>query len=92
MLLLADCDDSVLNVFIDEFMRTLPNKIIVFCVRKIKGDNINRNARTNRGSDDFNSEEFKQTVYHIAGSIVDGLLWKGKQYKTLRLRQNIAVF
>lgn len=81
--LLKECEKSVLNVFLGDFMRTLCNKVLVFCMRKMRGE-LNNNTgpiRKKRSNEKFDSKEFRQTTYHIAGSIVNGFLWKGNRYK-----------
>ncbi|XP_034236291.1 uncharacterized protein LOC117642325 [Thrips palmi] len=80
--LLKECDGNVLNVFLGDFMCSLSRKVIVMCMKKMRGG-LNSDAvplYTKRSGDDFESVEFRQEVYHISGSIVNGFLWKGVQY------------
>lgn len=78
---LRECEEKVLNCFIGDFVSTLCSKVIVFVFQKMRaGSDSQGPSRRKRSSDSVDSTDFKQTVYHIAGSVISGFLWKGKQY------------
>ena len=78
---MKESEESVLNVFVGDFMCALGNKLLVFCLKKMRGELSNvETLRKKRSGDSVDSVEFRQLVYHIAGSVLNGFLWKGKQY------------
>ena len=84
-------DNSVLNVFVGVMVLKLTQKKLVYVLRKMRRcENESEFTRKKRSEDSVNSETFQQVVYHVSGSIVNGYLFKGKQYS--KKQSNVGFF
>lgn len=72
---------EVLNIFISNFMLFLSSDVIVHFIRTIHGATCNYEIRRKRSEDKIDSKTFLQLIYHIGGSVLSGLLFKGNKRK-----------
>ena len=75
LLALADCSSETLNVFIGNVILKLCNAILVFSIkhmRSVSSEIVQKTEYKKRSRDSIDSKEFRQLVYHIGGSVVNG--------------------
>ncbi|KAK3929442.1 High mobility group nucleosome-binding domain-containing protein 3 [Frankliniella fusca] len=73
--------DSVMNIFVASLMLKLSCVTVVFITKKIHGSTANDEVPRKRSADKIDSLTFLQLCYHIGGSVVSTLLFKGEKYR-----------